>query len=163
VDCMVRGGSSPLGRIEKALLTAISDFCGRRLRPSETAREPVWQPTLPRHAPERFQLCDIFGAGRRPTRQICRLGAPARVHYAPWINPPATLLMWSRLRSPELAEDFERLMAGDRDIVRGSLDPVSDWRLTRSADVPGTACRGPLLLRRAGRVPDVNHPSGGHK
>jgi len=59
------------------------------------------------------------------------------VHYAPWINPPATLLMWSRLRSPELAEDIERVMAGDRDIVRGSLDPVSDRRLTRSADVPG--------------------------
>ena len=28
-------------------------------------------------------------------------------------------------------------MAGDRDIVRGSLDSVSDWRLTRPADVPG--------------------------
>jgi hypothetical protein len=27
--------------------------------------------------------------------------------------------MWFQLRSPELAEDFERLMAGDRDIVRG--------------------------------------------
>jgi hypothetical protein len=39
--------------------------------------------------------------------------------------------MWFQLRSPELAEDFERLMAGDRDIVRGSLDTVSDWRLTR--------------------------------
>jgi hypothetical protein len=45
--------------------------------------------------------------------------------------------MWFRLRSPELAQDFERLMAGDRDIVRGSLDTVSDWRLTRPADVPG--------------------------
>jgi hypothetical protein len=45
--------------------------------------------------------------------------------------------MWFRLRSPELAEDFERLMAGDRDIVRGSLDTVSDWRLTRPADLPG--------------------------
>jgi hypothetical protein len=51
--------------------------------------------------------------------------------------PPATLLMWFQLRSPELAEDFERLMAEDRDIVRGSLDTVSDWRLTRPADVPG--------------------------
>jgi hypothetical protein len=47
--------------------------------------------------------------------------------------------MWFRLRSPELAEDFERLMAGDRDIVRGSLDSVSDWHLTRPADVPGQA------------------------
>jgi hypothetical protein len=49
----------------------------------------------------------------------------------------ATLLMWFSLRSPELAEDFERLMAGDRDIVRGSLDTVSEWRLTRPLDLPG--------------------------
>jgi hypothetical protein len=47
--------------------------------------------------------------------------------------------MWFQLRSPELAEDFERLMAGDRDIVRGSLDTVSDWRLTRPTDLPGQA------------------------
>jgi hypothetical protein len=53
------------------------------------------------------------------------------------MSAPATLLMWFQLRSPELAEDFERLMAGDRDIVRGSLDTVSAWRLTRPADVPG--------------------------
>jgi hypothetical protein len=45
--------------------------------------------------------------------------------------------MWFQLRSPELAEDFERLMAGNRDLVRASLDTVSDWRLTRPADVPG--------------------------
>ena len=45
--------------------------------------------------------------------------------------------MWFQLRSPDLAEDFERLMAQDRDIVGGSLDTVSDWRLTRPADVPG--------------------------
>jgi hypothetical protein len=45
--------------------------------------------------------------------------------------------MWFSLRSPELAEDFERLMADDRDIVRGSLDTVSEWRLTRPLDVPG--------------------------
>ena len=45
--------------------------------------------------------------------------------------------MWFSLRSPELAEEFERLMADDRDIVRGSLDTVSDWRLTRPLDVPG--------------------------
>ena len=45
--------------------------------------------------------------------------------------------MWFKLRSPELAEDFERLMTGDRDIVRWSLDTVSDWHLTRPADVPG--------------------------
>ena len=51
----------------------------------------------------------------------------------------ATLLMWFDLRSPELAEDFERLMASDQDIVRGSLDTVSEWRLTRPMDVPGQA------------------------
>jgi hypothetical protein len=59
------------------------------------------------------------------------------VHYASRMGAPATLLMWFQLRSPELAEDFERLMTEDRDIVRGSLDTVSDWRLTRPADVPG--------------------------
>jgi len=53
------------------------------------------------------------------------------------MSPPATLLIWFKLRSPELAEDFERLMTEDRDIVRGSLETVSDWRLTRPADVPG--------------------------
>jgi hypothetical protein len=30
-------------------------------------------------------------------------------------------------------------MASDRDIVRGSLDTMSDWRLTRPTDVPGQA------------------------
>src|SRR6476646_5372173 len=53
------------------------------------------------------------------------------------MGAPATLVMWFQLRSPELADDFERLMAEDRDIVNGSLDSVSDWRLTRPADVPG--------------------------
>ena len=53
------------------------------------------------------------------------------------MSPPATLLIWFQLRSPELAEDFERLMAEDRDIVRGSLDTISNWRLSRPADVPG--------------------------
>jgi hypothetical protein len=55
------------------------------------------------------------------------------------MSPPATLLIWCQLRSPELAEDFERLMTGDRDLVRSSLDTVSDWRLTRPTDVPGQA------------------------
>jgi len=45
--------------------------------------------------------------------------------------------MWFSLRSPELAEDFERLMASDRDTVRGSLDTMSEWRLTRPLDLPG--------------------------
>jgi hypothetical protein len=53
------------------------------------------------------------------------------------MSPPATLVMSFQLRSPELNEDFERLMSGDREIVRGSLDTVSDWRLMRPADVPG--------------------------
>jgi hypothetical protein len=53
------------------------------------------------------------------------------------LSSPTTVLVWFRLRSPELAEDFERLMTGERDIVRGSLDTVSDWRLTRPLDVPG--------------------------
>jgi hypothetical protein len=70
-----------------------------------------------------------------------KLGAAADpsaiVHYAPWISPPATLVMWFQLRSPDLAEDFERLMAEDREIVRGSLDSMTDWRLGRPADVPG--------------------------
>ena len=51
----------------------------------------------------------------------------------------ATLLMWFSLRSPELAEDFERLMASDRDIVFGSLDTMRDYRLARPMDVPGQA------------------------
>ena len=59
------------------------------------------------------------------------------VDYASAMSPPATLLIWFQLRSPELAKDFERLMTEDRDIVRGSLDTISDWRLTRPSDVPG--------------------------
>lgn len=55
------------------------------------------------------------------------------------MGPEATLLMWFQLRSPDLAADFEALMTGDRDIVRGSLDTVSDWHLMRPADVPGQA------------------------
>lgn len=55
------------------------------------------------------------------------------------MSPPVTLLLWFQLRSPEMAEDFERLMTGDRDIVRSSLDTVSNWRLTQPADVPGQA------------------------
>jgi hypothetical protein len=53
------------------------------------------------------------------------------------MSVPATLLIWFQLRSPELAADFERLMTEDRDIVRGSLDALSEYRLTRPADVPG--------------------------
>ena len=51
----------------------------------------------------------------------------------------ATLVMWFHLRSPELAEEFERLMASDRDIVHGSLDTMPNWQLTRPTDVPGQA------------------------
>ena len=45
--------------------------------------------------------------------------------------------MWFYLRSPELSAEFERVMAGDRDVDLGSLDTMSDWRLTRPVDVPG--------------------------
>ena len=51
----------------------------------------------------------------------------------------ATLVMWFHLRSPELADEFERLMASDRDIVHGSLDTMPDWRLTRPMHIPGQA------------------------
>ena len=54
----------------------------------------------------------------------------------------ATLVMWFSLRSPELAEDFERLMASDRDTVSSSLDTMSDYRLTRPMDLPGQARGG---------------------
>ena len=74
-----------------------------------------------------------------PCEAVASIQHVASGHYASWMSPPATLLMWFQLRSPELAEDFERLMTEDRDIVRGSLDTVSDWRLTRPTDVPGQA------------------------
>ena len=77
-------------------------------------------------------VCGIWGAW--PVHSVRQV---AIAHYDSWMSPPATLLMWFQLRSPELAEDFERLMTEDRDIVRGSLDTISDWRLTRPADVPG--------------------------
>jgi hypothetical protein len=57
------------------------------------------------------------------------------------MSPPATLLIWFKLRSPALAGDFERLMSEDRDIVNGSLDTISEWRLTRPSDVPGQSVR----------------------
>jgi hypothetical protein len=50
---------------------------------------------------------------------------------------PATLIVWFYLRAPDLSDEFERVMAGDRDIDLGSLDSMSDWRLTRPIDVPG--------------------------
>jgi hypothetical protein len=50
---------------------------------------------------------------------------------------PVTLIVWFYLRAPELSAEFERVMAGDRDVDLGSFDTVSDWRLTRPVDVPG--------------------------
>jgi hypothetical protein len=50
---------------------------------------------------------------------------------------PATLIVWFYLRSPKLSAEFERMMADDRDVAFGALDTVSDWRLTRPANVPG--------------------------
>jgi hypothetical protein len=82
------------------------------------------------------------GFFRVRTRLTRRLRLPKhRVHCVPSMAA-TTLVMWFSLRSPELAEDFERLMASDRDIVRGSLDTMSDWRLTRPMDVPGQAGGG---------------------
>jgi hypothetical protein len=49
----------------------------------------------------------------------------------------ATLIVWLKLRSPELSAEFERTMAGDRDVDLGSFDTVSAWRLTRPINVPG--------------------------
>ena len=83
------------------------------------------------------RVCDdhsVIAGGHKPPPR-----PGTSVHYAPWMSPPATLLIWFQLRSPELAEDFERLMTGDRDLVRASLDTVSDWRLTQPTDVPGQA------------------------
>ena len=57
--------------------------------------------------------------------------------YALLMAAAATLVMWFHLRSPELAEEFERLMASDRDIVHSSLETMTDWRLMRPTDVPG--------------------------
>jgi hypothetical protein len=84
---------------------------------------------------EHLLNCHVLSLHRvRPKHSVRQV---AIVHYASWMSPPATLLIWFQLRSPELAEDFERLMTEDRDNVRGSLDTFSDWRLTRPADVPG--------------------------
>jgi len=49
----------------------------------------------------------------------------------------ATVIVSFYLRSPDLSAEFERTMAGDREINLGSLDTVSEWRLTRPVNVPG--------------------------
>jgi hypothetical protein len=71
---------------------------------------------------------------RDPVTPLCdpRVGA-----VPPVAASPATLIVWFYLRSPELATEFERMMADDREIARGALDTVSEWRLTRPLDVPG--------------------------
>jgi hypothetical protein len=56
---------------------------------------------------------------------------------------PATLIVWFRLRSPELSAEFERMMAGDQDVDLGALDTMSDWRLTRPLEVPGQPSEAP--------------------
>jgi hypothetical protein len=55
----------------------------------------------------------------------------------------ATLIVWFQLREPGLAAEFERFMAEDRDIDLGSLDTMSDWRLTRPVNVPGQPTEPP--------------------
>jgi hypothetical protein len=57
-----------------------------------------------------------------------------------------TLVIWFKLRSPELAEAFERLMASDRDIVHSSLETMRDWRLMRPTDIPGQATSADYVL-----------------
>jgi hypothetical protein len=99
-------------------------------------------PASVRRAPSTARLVALRRHGRphqapSPADASRARGRVAIVDYASWMSPPATLLIWFQLRSPDLAEDFERLMSEDRDIVRGSLDALSDWRLTRPADVPG--------------------------
>ena len=61
---------------------------------------------------------------------------------------PATLIVWFHLRSPELSDDFERMMADDRG-VSGTLDTVSDWRLTRPLNVPGQPSEPPSYVLMA--------------
>jgi hypothetical protein len=81
---------------------------------------------------------DAAGSKRRAVTKspACKLALQS---YALPMAAAATLVMWFHLRSPELAGDFERLMASDRAIVHGSLDTMPDWRLTRPTDVPGQA------------------------
>jgi hypothetical protein len=72
----------------------------------------------------------------KPEYQGAVMAAHRPVETQPMAGP-ATVIVWFHLRSPELADEFERLMAGDRDVVLGSVDTVSDWRLTRPLNVPG--------------------------
>jgi hypothetical protein len=61
----------------------------------------------------------------------------------PATTSAATLIVWFKLRAPELASEFERVMAADRDVDLGSLDTMFDWRLMRPADVPGQSSEPP--------------------
>jgi hypothetical protein len=70
--------------------------------------------------------------GRRTIRQV-----PDSLRKGEPMPGPATLIVWFHLRSPELADEFEGVMAGDRGVDLGSLDTMSDWRLTRPMNVPG--------------------------
>ena len=47
-----------------------------------------------------------WGCIARSTKPDAASDPSAIVHYAAWMSPPATLLMWFQLRSPELAEDL---------------------------------------------------------
>ena len=55
----------------------------------------------------------------------------------------ATIVVWFYLRAPDLAAEFERVMADDRDVDLGALDTMSDWRLTRPVIVPGQPSEPP--------------------
>ena len=65
------------------------------------------------------------------------------------MSPPATLLMWFQLRSPELAEDFERLMAEIVEVER--WEQQASELLQRLADDLAhlVSNRGLLVLRPA--------------
>src|SRR5436190_13095083 len=145
------GPPRPAGGPHRARRDLADDRTGRPLPPrpqgaAEARRQPPsllpgddpprsvrHRPRAPRGRAERPQRIAHVVAPRAPRSRSFAL------HYAPSMAAAATLLMWFSLRSPELAEDFERLMAGDRDVVGGSLDTMSDWRLTRPMDVPGQA------------------------
>ena len=50
---------------------------------------------------------------------------------------PATLIVWFHLRAPDLAPEFEHLMASEKETVLGSVDTVSEWHLAQPVSVPG--------------------------
>ena len=111
--------------------------CSRERAPSRQGRA-AYRENIKReeHPKRRWSV----GAGKVRGAAVSPLANFALQGYAtPVATSRATLVMWFSLRQPELAEEFERLMASDRDIVHSSLDTMPDWRLMRPTDVPGQA------------------------